>query len=427
MMNVKKALLPGLLLCQSQAFAADYVLHVGSLIDGVSDDVRKNVSIVVKGNKIAAIEKGFLQPTGKQQLVDLKGETLMPGFIDLHTHLDMYFGPGSYAEKYTKNEAARALTAAKYAAITLNAGFTSVRNLGGTVTIDLRNSINKGETIGPRIYAAGGAIATTGGHGDSSNGMNKHYAHLSGEQGPTQGVVNGPYEARQAIRQRYKDGADVIKLTVTGGVLSLAKSGDNPQFMDDELDAIMDAAKDYNFVVAVHAHGAEGMRRAVKAGVDSVEHGTYMTDDIMTLMKEKGTWYVPTISAGKWVAGNLELYPAIVRPKAKAVGPQIQKTFARAYKEGVKIAFGTDAGVFPHGMNANEFVYMVEAGMPEMEAIQSATYSAASLLGEESSLGSVEVGKLADLVAVTGNPLADIKLLKDIDFVMKDGVIYKED
>jgi imidazolonepropionase-like amidohydrolase len=246
------------------------------------------------------------------------------------------------------------------------------------------------------------------------------------DPGPKEGVINGPDDAYKAVRQRYKEGSDVIKLTVTGGVLSLAKSGDNPQFTDEELAAIMDAAKDYHFVVAVHAHGAEGMKRAIRAGVHSVEHGTYMDQEAMKLMRKKGTYYVPTITAGKWVAEYADSYPPVVQPKARAVGPQIQSTFAKAYKNKVKIAFGTDAGVFPHGLNAREFLYMVEAGMPAMEAIQSATMESAKLLRIDDQLGSIKKGKIADIIAVKGDPLSDITLMQKVSFVMKEGQVYKQ-
>jgi imidazolonepropionase-like amidohydrolase len=242
-------------------------------------------------------------------------------------------------------------------------------------------------------------------------------------------VINSPADARKAVRQRYKDGADLIKITATGGVLSLAKSGQNPQFTDAELSAVVEAATDYGMHVAAHAHGTEGMKRAVLAGVRSIEHGTFMSDEVIRLMKEKGTYYVPTILAGRFVAEKAEeadYFPPVVRPKAATVGPQIQETFEKAYKSGVTIAFGTDCGVSPHGANALEFVYMVEAGMPAMEAIQSATKTAAELLREEQNLGSISAGKLADIIAVQGNPLEDISLLGNVTFVMKDGKVYRQ-
>ena len=415
-------------LCNSMVLAAPSVIYAGTLIDGVSKTPRSNVSIIIEGDRIAAIEDGFIE-RDDAELIDLSDRTVMPGFMDMHVHLDSELDPpASFSEKYFMNSADIALRATVYARRTLEAGFTSVRDLGTSdiaALLGLRNAINKGYVEGPRIFAAGKSIATTGGHADPTNGIRYD---LRGDPGPADGVINGADDAYKAVRQRYKDGSDVIKLTVTGGVLSLAKSGDNPQFTDTELEAIVSASKDYGFVVAVHAHGAEGMKRAIRAGVDSVEHGTYMDSEAMKLMRKNGTWYVPTISAGKWVGELAEVdgkLPAVVRPKAAAVGPQIQDTFAQAYKSGVKIAFGTDSGVSPHGLNAREFTYMVEAGMPPMEAIKSATINAAMLLGKVDDLGSIEVGKYADIVAVEGDPLQDISLLERISFVMKGGEVVR--
>ena len=321
-----------------------------------------------------------------------------------------------------------ALRSTIYAKKTLMAGFTTVRDLGAGDNLNnsLRDAIAKGWVVGPRIYSAGKGLATTGGHGDPTNGLNDE---LKGDPGPKEGVINGADDARKAVRQRYKDGCDVIKITGTGGVLSLAKNGMNPQLTEEEFKAIVETAHDYGMKVAVHAHGDEGMRRAILAGVDSIEHGTYMSDDTIKLMIARGTYYVPTISAGRFVADKAKIdgyFPAVVRPKAAAIGPIIQATFQRAYTAGVKIAFGTDMGVGPHGDNAKEFIYMVEAGMPPMKAIQSATLSAATLLGDEKNLGSLEKGKLADIVAVPGDPLADIKLMTQVSFVMKAGTVYKQ-
>ena len=352
----------------------------------------------------------------------------MPGLMDMHVHMSGEINKASYSERFFMSEADFALRSTVYAKRTLKAGFTTVRDLGdlaGGVVISLRKAIDQGYIEGPRIFAAGKSIATTGGHADPTNGLRPE---LLMDPGPKQGVINSPEEAIKAIRQRYKEGSDVIKLTVTGGVLSLAKNGSNPQFTQEELNAIMKAAKDYDFVVAVHAHGAEGMKRAIKAGVDSIEHGTYMDKEVIRLMKKNGTYYVPTISAGKWVAEKAAIegyYPDVVQPKAAAIGPVIQSTFSKAYKSGVKIAFGTDAAVFPHGINAKEFIYMNEAGMPAIETIQSATLNSAKLLRIDDKLGSIQVGKLADLVAVKGDPLEDLSLLQSISFVMKDGKIVK--
>ena len=359
-------------------------------------------------------------------VLDLSGETCMPGWIDLHVYLGQESNPKSYEERFRLDDIDFGYRALVYADRTLKAGFTTVRDLGGTITPHLRDAINQGYTHGPRIYAAGKSIATTGGHADPSNGLNAELAHLMGSPGPPDGVINGVDDARQAVRQRYKDGADVIKITATGGVLSYAKSGDAPQFTVDEVKAVVETAKDYGYKVAAHAHGKDGIRRAVEGGVTSIEHGTYMDDEIMTLMKQHGTWYVPTISAGKFVAEKAKIdgyYPEIIRPKAARIGGQIQATFAQAYKAGVKIGFGTDQGVAPHGQNAKEFGYMVEAGMPAAAAIQSATYNAAEVLGAPD-LGQLARGFRSDVVAVPGNPLDDIALTSKVSFVMKDGAVY---
>jgi imidazolonepropionase-like amidohydrolase len=349
--------------------------------------------------------------------------------MDMHVHLDHQMARGEYINRYQYNDADWALLAAHYAEITLKSGFTTVRNLGerAHVTVALRNAIEAGTATGPRVFTAAKSLATTGGHADPTNGYKKS---IAGDPGPAEGVINGVESARKAVRQRYKDGADLIKITATGGVLSLAKSGQNPQFSEEELFALVETADDYGFHVAAHAHGAEGIKRAVVAGVRSIEHGTFMTPEVMELMKEHGTYYVPTISAGKFVAEKSEeddYFPEVVRPKAAEVGPQIQATFTRAYRAGVAIAFGTDCGVSPHGTNALEFIYMVEAGMPEAEAIEAATVTASRLLGVEDELGSITEGKLADIIAVNGNPLEDISILSHVRFVMKDGEVYRND
>lgn len=414
-------------LCTSSV--ADTLIHAGKAFTGTSSTLLEKVTIVVDGNKIKAIQKGFVEAGEDDEVIDLKGHTVMPGLMDMHVHLSsQHGGPQTYLERFSLNEADYALRGANYAQVTLEAGFTTVRNLGDSYneTIALRNSISKGIATGPRIYTGGKSIATTGGHADPSNG----FAHLlRPDVGPTQGVVNGEVEAREAVRTRYQDGADVIKITATGGVLSVAKSGQNPQFMTDELDAIVQTAKDYGMTVAVHAHGKEGMKRAIEAGVDSIEHGTYMDDEIRALMKKKGTYYVPTILAGKFVAEKAKIdgfFPELVRPKAAAIGPLIQTTFERAHKAGVKIAFGTDSGVSAHGDNAKEFALMVEAGMSPANALLSATVNSAELLGISDILGTLSEGKLADIVAVSGNPLEDISVMESVSFVMKDGVVYKQ-
>lgn len=409
------------------ASAENIVIHAGTLIDGKSNTAFNDKSILVVDDKIVDIKTGFITPDG-YKVINLKDKTVMPGLMDMHVHLTTLVTPSSYSQRFFKNESYYALEGAKAATDTINAGFTTVRDLGAApqVITELRDAIKRGTITGPRVFAAGKSIATTGGHADPTNGV-KHV--LMADPGPKEGVINGVDDAIKAIRHRYKEGADVIKLTVTGGVLSLAKSGDNPQFTEQELGGIMQAAKDYNFVVAVHAHGAEGMKRAIKAGVHSVEHGTYMDDEAMTLMRKHQTYYVPTITAGVWVGDKAKIdgyYPDVVRPKAAAVGPQIANTFAKAYKNGVKIAFGTDAGVFPHGLNGREFEYMVEAGMPAMKAIQAATMESAKLLRIDDTLGSIEAGKLADIIAVDGDPLSDIKVMTKVSFVMKEGQLVKQ-
>lgn len=411
----------------AQAPCTDCVIHAGVLIDGRSAKPRRNVSILVRGGRIVTVKSGFVAPSKRQRRIDLREYTVLPGLIDMHTHLSGQLSGKSYTERFFLAPADYALRGALYARRTLMAGFTTVRDLGDrhNVTVSLRNAITEGWIVGPRIFTATKSIATTGGHADPTNGLRRG---LQGDPGPRDGVINGPDDARKAVRQRYKDGADLIKLTATGGVLSLAKSGQNPQFTAEELVAVVTAARDYGFSVAVHAHGAEGMKRAIRAGVHSIEHGTFMNDEIIQLMKKHGTYYVPTISAGKWVAAKAKeegFFPAVVRPKAAAIGPRIAATFAKAHAAGVLIAFGTDSGVSPHGDNAREFIYMVEGGMTPMAAIQSATLTAARLLGAEDRLGSVEQGKVADLIAVKADPLRNIAALLDVSFVMKEGVIHK--
>ncbi|MCG8497868.1 MAG: amidohydrolase family protein [Enterobacterales bacterium] len=408
---------------------ADTLIHAGKVFTGTSNSLQENVTIVVEDNMIKAVKKGFAEAQEGDTVIDLKTSTVMPGLMDMHVHLSsQHGGPQTYLERFSLNEADYALRAANYAKITLDSGFTTVRNLGDgyNETVALRNAISKGYATGPRIYTVAKSIATTGGHADPSNGL----SHLlRPDVGPKQGVVNGEAEAREAVRTRYQDGADLIKITATGGVLSVAKSGQNPQFMTDELEAIVETAKDYGMTVAVHAHGKEGMKRAIEAGVDSIEHGTYMDDEIRKLMKKHGTYYVPTILAGKFVADKAKIdgfFPELVRPKAAAIGPLIQNTFEQAHKAGVKIAFGTDSGVSAHGDNAQEFSLMVEAGMKPADALLSATVNSANLLGISDILGTLEEGKLADIVAVQGNPLDDISLMESVSFVMKDGVVYKQ-
>lgn len=406
--------------------AQDIYLQCGQLLDVKTGKMLSAKTIVVSGDKIKSIQNGFKSGSGDDTIIDLKNKTVLPGLIDLHVHIESETNPKSYVAKYTDNEADIAFQSTVYAKRTLMAGFTTVRDLGGSgVNIALRNAINSGKVDGPRIFTAGNIISSTGGHGDPTNGGK---AELLGDPGPKEGVVNSPEDARKAVRQRYKNGADVIKITATGGVLSVAKNGSNSQFTEEEIEAIVATAKDYGMLTAAHAHGDEGMQRAVKAGIKTIEHGTFMSEETMELMKKYNAYMVPTISAGKYVAEKAKIegfYPAIIVPKALEVGPQLQGTFAKAYKKGVPIAFGTDAGVFPHGDNAKEFGYMVEAGMPAIKALQSATLTNAELLNSVDEIGQLQEGFFADIIAVEGNPLKNVATLESVIFVMKDGKVYK--
>ncbi|MDI1316029.1 amidohydrolase family protein [Flavobacterium sp.] len=424
---MKKLLLVSLLLTFGITKAQDIYIQCGKVIDTKNGKVLTNKTIVVSGKTIKSIQEGFLLPiNSNEKVIDLRTKTVMPGWIDMHVHLEGETSPTAYLEEFTLNDADVAYDAEVFAKTTLLAGFTTVRDLGGTgVNVSLRNAINAGKVIGPRIFTAEKALASTGGHADPTNGYRKD---LMGNPGPKEGVVNSIEDARQAVRQRYKNGADWIKITATGGVLSVAKSAGNPQFTQEEIEAIVATAKDYGMKVAAHAHGDEGMQRAVRGGVKTIEHGTEMSDATMDLMIKYNAYLVPTITAGKTVEENAKkanYYPAIVVPKALAIGPRIQGTFAKAYKKGVPIAFGTDAGVFQHGLNAREFIYMTEAGMPIMKALQSATTTNAMLLDMDKQIGAIEPGFLADIIATEADPTENINTVTNVTFVMKEGIQYK--
>ena len=411
------------------SWAQTTYLHCGQVFDSKKAKMLGPHTLVVENEKIVSVEKGYLNPESEDTaIIDLKSKTIYPGFIDMHVHIEGEYSSDRYLKVFQNNPADTAFEAAEIASRTLMAGFTTVRDLGGSgVNIALRNAINKGITMGPRIFTAGKAIGTTGGHADPTNGFR---ADFQGDPGPKEGVVNSVEDARKAIRQRYKNGADWIKITATGGVLSVAKSGQNPQFTDEELASITTTASDYGFKVAAHAHGDEGMYRAVANGVTTIEHGTLIKKRTMELMKEKQAYLVATISAGKFVAEQAKIpgsYPKIIVPKAIAIGAQIQNTFEKAYKFGVPIAFGTDDGVYPHGDNAKEFIYMNEAGMPVANALQSATLVNAKILDMEDQLGQIAPGFLADIVATDANALEDVTVLTDVSFVMKNGKVYKNE
>lgn len=427
--EMKQMVAAGMLLALNSAHAATQTVDCGRLLDVQKGVWRERVSIVIENGSIVSVGP-MTQAAGN---IDLSRHSCLPGLIDMHVHLTSETQPAvdAYRDRLAANPADMAYRSVKYAERTLMAGFTTVRDLGASdnLNISLKRAIAAGEVPGPRMFTAGKSLATTGGHADPTNNLSHFLSEKIGTPGPTEGVLNSPEEARQAVRTRYKDGADLIKVTATGGVLSQAASGHNSQYTEDELRAVVSTAKDYGFRVAAHAHGAEGMKRALRVGVDSIEHGTLMDDEVIALFKKGGGWYVPTISAGRYVADKAKepnYYSALVRPKAAAIGPQLQATFGRAYKAGVKIAFGTDAGVFPHGDNAKEFGYMVEAGMTPADAIRSATVNAAILLDQPKRLGAIDAGFAADIIAVEGDPLQDVKVLEQVKFVMKDGVVYKK-
>jgi len=410
--------------CFFAAQAQKTYLYCGQLIDVEHLKVLKEKTIVVEGNKIVEVLDGYTKAGSNDKTVDLKNSTVMPGLMDMHVHVENETSPNRYLDGFTQNDVDVAYGALRLVERDLMAGFTSVRDLGGSgVNIALRKAIQKGYVVGPRIYTAGKSIATTGGHADPTNNYRKD---LMGDPGPKEGVINGPEDAYKAVRQRYKEGSDVIKITASGGVLSMSANGENPQFTEEEVRAIVSAAKDYGFKVAAHCHGVEAMKRAIRGGVSSIEHGTLMDESVFPLMKQYGTYLVPTIIAGRSAADSAKIpgyYPPMVTKKALEIGPRIQATFAKAYKAGVKIAFGTDAGVYAHGKNWIEFRYMVEGGMPILETIQAATWNAADLMGTQALLGSIEKNKLADIVAVPGDLTKNIELMGQVNFVMKDGVV----
>ena len=419
-----------LLLLAPAAFAQKTYLHCGRLLDVRSGKLLSQQTIVVEKDRIVAVQNGYTAAAGPQdKVINLENRTVLPGLIDCHVHVLSHPGKGSGMNQFTMNPADYAYRAIGDALLTLRAGFTTVRDMGGDdgVNIALRNAVNKGQVVGPRIFTAGAAISATGGHMDDADGLSRDLMEKIGQPA---NIANGPDQCRQAVREQFKRGADVIKIASTGGVLDLSKDGSGPQYSEEEIRAVVETARDLGLKVACHAHGAEGIKRAVRAGVASIEHGTLMDDEGRKLMKERGTWYVPTIIAGKSVADSARItgyFPAAIVPKALAIGPQLQANCGRAYKAGVKIAFGTDAGVYRHGVNALEFGYLTQAGIPAIEAIRAATVNAAELLGETPNLGTLETGKFADIVALDGDPLQDISALMRPTFVMKAGVAYRQE
>ncbi len=401
------------------------VVHAGRLIDGASTTPREKVSIVIEDDRIKSIEPGFVRPAGAD-VIDLSSATVLPGLIDCHTHITGEGTGNAIVRAVTQTESDAAVRSTVYARRTLEAGFTSIRNVGaaGDTDIALKKAIAEGIVPGPRIWAARNSLSITGGHGDQG-GLRPD---LGGDSTWQHGIVDSPEEAAKAVRYQHKYGADLIKFTATGGVLSIGDSGDAQQFSDAEMKAIVDTAHLLGMKVAAHAHGKAGMEAAIRANVDSIEHGTYLDDSTIALFKQHGAYLVPTVLAGKTVEAMSKvpghLHPS-VQVKAATIGPKMLDMARRAYKGGVKMAFGTDSGVSNHGENAREFAYLVEAGVPPMEAILMATRNAADLLGASDRVGSIQAGRFADIIAVGGDPVKDITELQRVRFVMKGGQVFK--
>jgi imidazolonepropionase-like amidohydrolase len=410
------------------AGAEDIVIHAGRLLDGASKTPREKVSIVIHDDRIASVDAGFSSPDGAR-VIDLSNETVLPGLIDCHVHLTSQFDGGNpIVEAVTSTPYDDAVKSTAYARATLLAGFTSVRDVGAdpNVVIALRNAIAKGTIEGPRMWVAGPPLGPTGGHGDAANGFDPELSH----PGWADNLVDSPEAAKLIVRKLRRQGVDLIKIMPSGGVLSI---GDNPnqQLMtDDEIRAVVDTAHSLGLKVAAHAHGKKAIDAAVRLGVDSIEHGSFGDTESHKLMKQHGTYLVPTLLVAQTAVGIAKAHPEQLNPssarKAMEVVPHLKGALHDAYITGVKIAFGTDQGLAPHGTNAKEFALMVDAGMAPIDTILAATHSAADLIGDTDDIGSVAPGRYADIVAVDGDPLADITTLEHIKFVMKGGVVYKQ-
>lgn len=411
------------------------VIHCGALLDVPGRAPRQGATVVVRAGRVERVLDGHATNIAAAPgepapvFIDLKDRFVMPGLIDCHTHITGQYSRDVRLRRVVESDADAAVRGVVYAERTLMAGFTTIRNVGssGRAAFALRDAIEAGLIPGPRVLEAGEGISATGGHGDGALGYREDLFDIPG---PYEGVADGVDACRQAVRAQVKRGADLIKFTATGGVLSNTAAGLDRQFFDDELRAIVETGHLLGRKVAAHAHGAEGIKAALRAGVDSIEHGTYLDDECIALFKETGAFLVPTIHAGKFVGERAKeegYFPTPVRAKAEAVGPIIQGAFARAHAAGVRIAFGTDVGVGEHGTNALEFVYMTEAGMTPAEAIVSATINAAELCGLSDEIGTIEPGKAADIIAVSGSPLRDVREMLGVKFVMKGGVVHKRE
>lgn len=416
------------------AHAADQpiVLKAARMFDGKSNALVQNAVVIIEGDKIVDAGSNLPTPDGAQ-VIDLGDATLSPGFMDAHTHLTADFS-GNYSERRLQeldmNVSEQAIIATTHARATVEAGFTTVRDLGSRsvssrefVDVALRNSINKGVIVGPRMLVATKGIGATGGHFDPTSGFRDFL--FGREPDYTDGIADGPDEIRKTVRFEVKNGADVIKAAVSGGVLSLVDEVDTPQLTPAEMAALVDESHRLRKKVAVHCHGDEAAREAIEAGVDSIEHGSFMKPETLTMMKKKGTFLTPTLMASEWIMGKLDNYPSALQAKAKAATAARSEMFHNAIKMGIKISFGTDAAVFPHGQNAKEFKLMVDLGMTPIDALKSATANDAELLGIGQKVGTLEKGKLADIIAMPGDPTSDITATERVSFVMREGKIIR--
>lgn len=400
------------------------LIYAGTLFAVPGQEPLKEQTIIVKDGKIAEVKAGFILGSPGERVIDLRTKFVMPGFIDCHVHILGELSATSKLEEVQDEDSFDALRGAAYALRTLRAGFTTVRDLGerSPAIFALKRAINEGIIAGPRLIIAGSTLTPTGGHAQTY-GYREDVNHLFASTGE----CNGVDDCRRAVRLQVSRGADVIKLVATGGVLSDIKAGVDQQFTDEELLAIVKTAHGLGRRVAAHAHGVGGINAALRAGVDSIEHGSYLSDESVSLFKKTGAYLVPTVLAGVTVAEYAKkgsFLSEAQKAKALQVGPIMQSSLKRAYAGGVKIAFGTDTGVSPHGQNANEFALMVGAGMPAMEAIKAATVNAADLLQLSSSIGTIEAGKAADIIAVDTDPTREIRALERMRFVMRGGLVY---